>query len=229
MPTSPRSSAYQRFAESVLGAGPAWQEAVDVDALLALSHDERRLAEKLLIERIAHDDWRAPAALAAAVTRGAVMPMKRRMPLADGRMRVAMALALADLEAIEGAVPIVAEVLRGGDKDAGLAAVSALATRAQTEERVPLALDALAWAAMNHPAGDVRAAAGAALIHLTGFAADPLAWEFRALWQGLLSDDSGSRRPVLARILGLAEAEAEAGAAPGGDAAAKTASSPDPG
>lgn len=226
MNTPPHPDAYQRFLDSVRGIGPEWQDAVDVDTFLALPGDQRRAAEKLLIERIDADDWRAPPALAAAITRGAVMPMKRRMPRACGRMKVAMALALEDLEAIPGAVPVLIEVLREGDEDGGMAAVSALATRAKTGSGIPLALDVLGWAALNHPAGDVRAAAGAALIHLSGLAADPLAWEFRSLWQGLGTDDAEARRQVLARILemggsGMAERP--------GDASAKTASSPDPG
>src|SRR5690348_15802126 len=113
MTTVARSETFQRFARSVAGKDPDWRESVDIEALLALEKDERRAAEEMLIERLPVVDWRAPPALAAAECRGAVMPMKRAI-VGDsiGRMKVALAMALEKLEAIEKADPIVAEVLR---------------------------------------------------------------------------------------------------------------------
>ncbi|HSN98924.1 MAG TPA: hypothetical protein VLS89_11585 [Candidatus Nanopelagicales bacterium] len=195
MSTEPRSEGYQRFLESVQGVGPEWQESLDVEALLELPKEERREAEKLLIERIEEDDWRAPPALAAAETRGAVMPMKRRMPKAGGRMKVAMAQALATLEAIPAADPIVAEVLREGEADSGMAAVTAA-----QEMRSPEIRDALAWASVHHPAPEVRANAGATLFYMAGLVTDPLAWDYRPLWMQLRDEDEAARRRAFEEI-----------------------------
>jgi hypothetical protein len=147
MTTAARSETFQRFAKSVAGKDPDSREAVDVDALLALEKEERRAAEEMLIERIAVDDWRAPPALAAAQCRGAVMPMKRALAgETNGRMKVAIAVALEKLEAIEKADPIVADVLREGDADSGLAALVAA-----EEMKSPDIRDALAWSCLHHP------------------------------------------------------------------------------
>jgi hypothetical protein len=155
MTTEPLSPDYQRFVESVAGVSPDWRESVDVEALLRLPKDEQRSAIELLIERLPLDDWRAPPALAAVTARGAVGPMKRRLPLANGRMKISIARSLADLEAIPQADEIVAEVLREGDPDSGLVALSA----AEEMRSVPIR-DALAWACLHHPSPEVRCIAG---------------------------------------------------------------------
>src|SRR5689334_19137443 len=125
MTTDHTSHDYDRFVSSVRGVGREWQESVDTETLLRLPKEERLRAEQLLIERIEIDDLRAPPALAEANCRGAVGPMKRRMPEASGRMKVAMAQALAALEAIPRADETVAKVLREGDPDSGIAALVA--------------------------------------------------------------------------------------------------------
>ncbi|XXT21217.1 hypothetical protein WME94_06590 [Sorangium sp. So ce429] len=201
MSDEPTSAGYRRFLDSVKGVHPDVRDTVDVGALLGLSGEERRDAERLLIERLEADDWRAPPALAAAGTRGAVMPMKRRLPRASGRMKVAMARALAALEAIPAADPIVAEVLREGDHDGGMAAVTAAQGMRSPEIR-----DALAWACVHHPARAVRRNAGAALFYMAGLAADPLAWEHRPTWLRLGDEDEAARRRAfeeIARAVGM--------------------------
>jgi len=195
---STQSEDYKRFVESVIGAGPDWRESVDVEALLRLEKDERRAAEERLIERIPLDDSRAPSALAAAECRGAVMPMKRHMPQASGRMKVAMAEALASLEAIPQADPIVAEVLRDGDADSGFAALAAA-----DEMRSPEIRDALAWAAVHHPTPEVRRAAGANLFYMAGLTDDPLAWDYRPLYLRLGDEDEAKRREAFEEICGI--------------------------
>jgi hypothetical protein len=198
MTTEPMSPDYQRFVESVTGPDPRWRESVDVEALLRLTGDERHAAELLLIDRLGVDDTRAPAALAAASARGGVMPMKRRLPLASGRMRVAIALSLAALEAIPKADDIVAEVLREGDADSGLPALVAA-----EEMRSPVIRDALAWASLHHPSRDVRCNAGATLLHLAGLAPDALAWKLRPLYLPLGDEDLGVRRAAFEHICAL--------------------------
>jgi hypothetical protein len=195
MTTQPPSPDFQRFAESVTGVSPEWRETVDIDALLRLEKDERRAATELLIERLELDDWRAPPAIAAAEARGAVMPMKRRLPLATGRMKIAIARALADLEAIPRADEIVAEVLREGDPESGLVALSA----AQEMRSVPVR-DALAWSCLHHPSPEVRANAGATLYYFAGLAGDPLAWNFRPVYLQLAEADPAVRRRAFEEI-----------------------------
>jgi hypothetical protein len=195
MTTEPQSPDYQRFAESVTGVAPEWREAVDVEALLRLPRDEQRAAIELLIERLPLDDWRAPPALAAAEARGAVMPMKRRLPLASGRMKVSIARSLAALEAIPRADETVAEVLREGDPDSGIVALSAA-----EEMRSEPIRDALAWSCLHHPSPEVRANAGAILYYFAGLAEDPLAWNFRPIYLGLTEEDPAARRASFEQI-----------------------------
>lgn len=195
MSTEPLSPDYLRFAESVTGVAPEWRETVDIEALLRLPKDEQRAAIELLIERLPLDDWRAPPALAAVEGRGAVMPMKRRLPLASGRMKISIARALADLEAIPQADEIVAEVLREGDPDSGLVALSA------AEEMRSVAIrDALAWACLHHPSPEVRCNAGAVLYYFAGLSQDALAWNFRPVYLGLAEEDLAARRVAFEEI-----------------------------
>ncbi|UQA56820.1 hypothetical protein [Polyangium aurulentum] len=186
---------YRRFVESVTGTDPEWRDSVDIDSLVELEGDELRAAEELMIERLAVDDWRVPSALAAVECRGAVMPMKRALPDASGRMKVQIALALEELEAIEKADPIVAEVLREGDPDSGLAALVAA-----EEMRSPDIRDALAWASVHHPSRVVRTNAGATLFHMAGLAPDALAQDFRDVWMPLGEDDEATRRKAFEMI-----------------------------
>jgi hypothetical protein len=195
MTTEPLSPDYLRFAESVTGVSPEWRESVDVEALLRLPKDEKRAAIELLIERLPLDDWRAPPALAAADARGAVMPMKRRLPLANGRMKIAIARALTALEVMPSADETVAEVLREGDPDSGLVALSA----AEEMRSVPIR-DALAWACLHHPSPEVRSNAGAILYYFAGLAEDPLAWNFRPIYLGLAEEDPAARRASFEQI-----------------------------
>jgi hypothetical protein len=189
------SPGFQRFEESVAGVAPEWREAVDVEGLLRLDKDERRAAVERLIEQLELDDWRAPPALAEAEARGAVKPMQRRLPLAKGRMKVAIARALAALEAIPRADEIVAEVLREGDPDSGLAALAA----AEEMRSVPIR-DALAWACLHHPSPEVRASAGATLYYFAGLAEDALAWNFRPVYLQLTEADPAVRRRAFEQI-----------------------------
>lgn len=201
MTTEPVSPDYQRFVASVTGPDPEWRAAVDVEALLRLKDEERHEAELLLIDRLPLDDWRAPPALAEAGARGAVMPMKRRLPLANGRMRVAIALALAALEAIPSADDLVAEVLRSGEPDSGLPAL--VAAESMRSEAIR---DALAWACVHHPEGDVRCNAGATLLRFANLTTDPLAWELRPMYLPLGNEDIAVRRAAfedLCKLVGL--------------------------
>ncbi len=196
MTTEGRSETFQRFARSVAGKDPDWRESVDVESLLALEKEERRAAEEMLIERIAVDDWRAPPALAAAQCRGAVMPMKRALAGdARGRMKVAIAQALTKLEAIDKADPIVADVLREGDPDSGLAALVAA-----EEMKSPEIRDALAWASLHHPSRVVRVNAGANLFYMAGLAEDPMAMDYRSLYLDLGEDDPAVRQKAFEQI-----------------------------
>jgi hypothetical protein len=195
MTTVPLSPEYQRFAASVAGVSPEWRESVDVATLLGLQKEERRAAIDLLIEHLDRDDERVPHALAAAEARGGVMPMQRRLPLANGRMKVAIALALASLEAIPRADEIVAGVLREGDPDSGLVALSA----ADEMRSVPIR-DALAWSCLHHPAPEVRCNAGAILYYFAGLAEDPLAWSFRPVYLQLGEEDPRVREIAFEEI-----------------------------
>ncbi|TKD04491.1 HEAT repeat domain-containing protein [Polyangium fumosum] len=198
MSTEERAQAFKRFVDSVERPGENFRESVDVETLLSLEKEERRAAEELLMERLLVDDWRAPPALAAAETRGAVMPMQRALPDASGRMKVAIARALEDLEAIPKADPIVAEVIREGDEDSGPPAVVAAGQMKSPEIR-----DALAWACIHHPTRVVRVSAGATLLFMAGLAKSPLALEFRPLIRGLRDDDEATRRATFAQICHL--------------------------
>jgi hypothetical protein len=195
MTTGERSQVYKRLLESVEGRSPDWRESIDVDALVALEGEERREAEERLIQRLPADDWRAPPALAAAGTRGAVMPMKRALPDASPRMKVAIARALEALEAIPAADPIVAEVLRSGDPDGGLAALVAA-----EEMRSPDIRDALAWSAVHHPSRAVRVNAGAQLFYMAGLSPDPMSLAFRSTYIDLGEDDEATRRKAFVDI-----------------------------
>lgn len=189
---------FERFLVSVEGVGRQWEESVDVEALLRLPKAERHQAEVILIERLEIDDVRAPYALAEAECRGAVAPMKRRMAEANGRMKVAMALALASLEAIPQADEIIAKVLREGDPDGGLAALVA----AEDMRSEPIR-DALAWSCLHHPAPEVRCNAGALLFLLAQLTDDPLAWDYRPLYLKLGEPDEKTRRRAFEQICGI--------------------------
>lgn len=193
-PSSP-SPEYTRFVESVKGVSPEWRESVDIDALLLLEKDERRSAIDLLIEQLDLDDWRAPPALAAAEARGGVMPMKRRLPLANGRMKISIARALVDLGALERTDDVVAEVLRSGDPDSGLVALS----EAEEARTVPIR-DALAWSCLHHPTPEVRANAGAVLYYFAGLSEDALSWNFRPVWLQLAEESPDVRKVAFEEI-----------------------------
>jgi hypothetical protein len=187
-PPPPPSGAYLRFVASVTGPDPAFREAVDEATLKTLDKRELRAAQELLMARLDRDDWRAPPALAATACRGAVMPMKRRLAKASPKMRVVIARALVDLEALPDADATIAEVLRAGDPEGGIAALSAAAGRRSVAVR-----NALAWSAKHHPDDDVRMNAGAQLYVLAGLTDDPLAWAFRPTWIRLGADDPAER------------------------------------
>jgi len=196
MTTEQRSPLFERFVASVEGSSPEWRESVDTEALLALeSKEERRAAEELLIKRLPDDDWRAPPALAKAECRGAVMPMKRALDEASPRMKVSIAMALEELEAIPKADPLIAEVLRSGDQDGGLAALVAAEEMSSPEIR-----DALAWSCVHHPSRIIRVNAGAQLYYMAKLATDPLALDFRDVYIELGEEDEAVRRRAFAEI-----------------------------
>jgi hypothetical protein len=195
MTNEAHSADYEAVLQSIEGQDPDSREGLNTEALLRLSKEERREAEKLLIERIDLDDPRVPPALAEAETRGAVMPMKRHMDEASGRMKVAMALALVKLEALPKADEIVASVLRSGDPDGGMAALAAAEEMRSAEIR-----DALAWSSVHHPSPDVRAGAGATLFYMAALTKNALAWDFRPIWIRLRNEDEGERRKAFEEI-----------------------------
>jgi len=195
MTTEEKSRLFKRFVASVEGSSPEWRESVDIDSLLALEKDEKREAEELLMQRLLVDDWRAPYALAEAECRGAVMPMKRALKEATPRMKIAIAKALVKLEAIPQADPIVAEVLRSGDPDGGLAALVAA-----EEMNSPEIRDALAWSCVHHPSRVVRVNAGAQLIYMAKLSPDTLALNWRPLYIQLGEDDEATRRKAFEEI-----------------------------
>ncbi|MEP7121142.1 MAG: hypothetical protein ABJE95_09540 [Byssovorax sp.] len=194
-PPPPRSSDFTRFVESVKGVSADWRETVDTEALLRLEKDERRAAIDLLIEQLELDDWRAPPALVAAVGRGGVMPMKRRLPLCSGRMKISIARALVAFGTIPRTDDIVAEVLRSGDPDGGLVALSEAEELRSVEIR-----DALAWSCLHHPSPEVRGNAGAVLYYFSGLAEDALAWNFRPFWLPLTEEDPAVRKLAFEEI-----------------------------
>ncbi len=191
----PPSPDYLRFVASVTSSDPAFLEEVDEEALGRLEKDELREAEELLIKRLDKDDVRAPHALAGVECRGAVMPMKRRLPKASPAMKIAIALALVRLEALPRADEIVAEVLHSGDLEGGLLALSA-----SEGMRSAVARNALAWSCVHHPAREVRCNAGAELFFMADLAADPLAWDFRPYWLRLGDEDPVARRAAFDEI-----------------------------
>jgi hypothetical protein len=205
--SQPPSPEYRRFVASVKSPDPAFFESVDEEALLALEKAERRSAEELLMERLDLDDVRAPPALAHATCRGAVMPMKRRLPKASARMRVAIAVALTDLEAIPGPDETVVEVLRSGDIEGGVPALGAAEELRSEEVRL-----ALLWSCVHHPDPVVRCNAGAVLFYAAGVATDPLAWDVRPLWLPLGDEDPGVRKAAFKRVcevIGVSPDEAD--------------------
>lgn len=196
MTTQEHSQLFKKFAESLEGTSPEWRESVDTESLLALeSKEERREAEELLMKRIPEDDHRAPPALAEAECRGAVMPMKRHLKDASPRMKVSIAMALEALEAIPKADPLIAEVLREGDPDGGLAALVAAEEMSSAEIR-----DALAWSCVHHPSRTIRVNAGAQLYYMAKLSTDPLSLDFRQTYIELGEDNEKKRRDAFAEI-----------------------------
>ncbi|MDI1446205.1 hypothetical protein [Polyangium sp. 6x1] len=193
------SEAFRRFVESVEGKSLQWREDVDVAALLSLEGEERRAAEELLMRELDENDTRAPRALAKAECRGAVAPMKAALPKASGRMKVAIALALAELDA-GPADPIVAEVIRSGDNDSAPAAMAVA-----REMRSPEIRDALTWACMHHPTATARSSAGSILLYASGASNDPFVWHLRPLYLQLGSEDEATRRKAFVAICEIAQ------------------------
>ncbi|HVK66859.1 MAG TPA: hypothetical protein VM694_20380 [Polyangium sp.] len=194
-----RSEAFKRFVESVEGKSLEWREDVDLPALLSLQGEERRAAEELLMRELPENDTRAPGALAKAQCRGAVVPMKEALPKASGRMKVAIALALAELDA-GPADPIIAEVIRSGDDDSAAAAMVVARDMRSDEIR-----DALAWAAMHHPTPSARSSAGSILLYASGASNDPFVWHMRPLYLQLGSEDEATRRKAFEAICEVAQ------------------------
>jgi len=193
------SPLFQRFAESVEGVDPKWREDVDMEALRALDKEERREAEELLMSRLLDNDTRAPRALAEVKCRGAVAPMQKALPVVRGDMKVAIALALRDLE-VGPAEPLIAEVIRSGDLHGGIPAVSV--ARGMNKPEIA---EVLAWAALHHPDPNVRKSSGSILIYHSGATDDPLAWKLRPLYLPLGSEDLAVRRAAFREICKIAQ------------------------
>lgn len=197
MSDKPPSAEYTRFLESVEGVRPEHREELDMGALLALSGDERRAAEEVLIERMNDtDDWRVPPAIAALNLKRAIRPMNDRLPKAKGRMRLALARALVELGALESIEETVIAMLAEGDPDEGISALAALGAIKPTEALVK----ALSRASVHHPGPEVRINAGAHILQMAKVSGDPLVWEYRPLYLQLGEEDEKVRREAFADI-----------------------------
>ncbi|HEY4118371.1 MAG TPA: hypothetical protein VGM56_10960 [Byssovorax sp.] len=200
--TEPQTPEYGRFLASVKGVDPDDREHLDVGALKALKGDEKDAAHELLVERVkTTDDWRGPPAIAEIRLKRAVGPMRARLPRSKGRMRVALASALVELGAIDSIDDTVVDMLKGGDGDEGITALAAADGRPPT---TPL-MKGLAWSALHHPSGEVRANAGAAILRMAKLGDDPLMWAYRPLYIKLAEDDEAVRRDAYLEICKLTQ------------------------
>lgn len=199
------SVALQRFIHSVDAPDLDFCETLDLSALSETEGPDRVAAEDLLLRRAAEeDDWRVPPAIAAIGLERAVPTLRRRLPEARGRMRLALARALVELGALEGIDEIVAEMLDGGDRDEG---ISALAASMGLPSRVILA--ALARAALHHPSPEVRVNAGADLFYVSGKTKDPLAWKFRPIYLLVAEPEEDKRCDTFGKICDLVQLPAD--------------------
>lgn len=193
------SEMFNRFAASVAGKDDRWREELDREAFDALDKKERIDAQELVMRTFADNDTRGPSFLADVQCRGAVAPMKRALPKASGTMKVAIALALEALE-VDPADPILVEVLKSGDSDGGLLAISEIRARELTED----VINVLAWACMRHPDASVRKSAGSTVIYRSGVTDDPFAIAFRPLYLTLGSEDIEKRREAFRDVCEIA-------------------------
>ena len=143
------------------------------------------LGRKLRVQPTASGDMRASLDSACASTSSS------SGRASSSRLRMA-------LEVVPRADETVAEVLRSGEPDTGLAALAAA-----EEMRSPKIRDALAWACVHHPAADVRANAGATLFYFADLAEDSLAWDYRPIYLRLTNEDEAVRRKAFEQICGM--------------------------
>jgi hypothetical protein len=203
--TSP-SAAYTRLVTSLEGVSPEYRESIDTEAFLALTGDEKAAAEELLVQRIKDaEDFRIPPVLASIRLKRAVRPMKERLGQTKGRMRIALARALVELDALESIDQTVASMIAENDADEGITALAA-ADGLRSREIV----QALARACVHHSSPEVRINAGAALIYMAKLTDDPLVWKFRPLYLRLGDEDEAVRREAFADICELTELPPEA-------------------
>jgi hypothetical protein len=203
--TSP-SAAYTRLVTSIDGESAEFRESIDTEAFLALSGDEKTAAEELLVQRMKDvEDFRIPPVLARIRLKRAVRPMKERLGETKGRMRIALARALVELEALQSIDETVASMIAENDADEGITALAAVSGLRSRE-----IIQALARACLHHSSPEVRINAGAALLRMAKLTNDPLVWKFRPLYLRLGDADEMVRREAFAEICELTELPPEA-------------------
>jgi hypothetical protein len=203
--TSP-SAAYTRLVTSIEGVSAEFRESIDTEAFLALSGDEKSAAEELLVQRMKDvEDFRIPPVLARIRLKRAVRPMKERLGQTKGRMRIALARALVELDALPRIDETVAAMIAENDADEGLTALAATPGLRSRE-----IVQALARACLHHSSPEVRINAGAALLRMAKLTTDPLVWKFRPLYLALGDADEAVRREAFEAICELTELPPEA-------------------
>jgi hypothetical protein len=203
--TSP-SAAYTRLVTSIEGVSAEFRESIDTEAFLALSGDEKSAAEELLVQRMKDvEDFRIPPVLARIRLKRAVRPMKERLGQTKGRMRIALARALVELDALPRIDETVAAMIAENDADEGLTALAATPGLRSREIG-----QARARACLHHSSPEVRINAGAALLRMAKLTTDPLVWKFRPLYLALGDADEAVRREAFEAICELTELPPEA-------------------
>jgi hypothetical protein len=128
-----RTAAYDRFVASMKIGYMEWHEGVpyDLDALAAVSPDELRELEKLLIER-RNSDWRDAEALARISSPRTIEALTESVTGPNREVRLRAAMLLHNLGHAVDFEPLIVEALRFGGYGSGLMEAQRLAAAYST-------------------------------------------------------------------------------------------------
>lgn len=157
------SNEFNAFVESYFGDPyMAWHDGLDEQSLAALTGDERKEAEKMLLDAMNSGDYRPAAGLRVLRSPGAVAKLKEQLSDATGRGAVEAALALWEIAEWPPAVNVMIDELKhGAHWGSQIDAAHALANVKGKPEVVEALVEAL-----DDPEDLVRCNSAEALIEL---------------------------------------------------------------
>ena len=194
------SNEFNAFLESYFGDPyMAWHDGLDERSLAALTGEERKEAEKMLLDALNSGDYRPAAGLRVLRSTGSVAKLKKQLGDATGRGAVEIALALWEIAEWPPAVNVMIDELKhGAHWGSRIDAANALG---KVEGR-PEVVEALRGA-LDDEEGLVRSNAADSLIDLLKLRVKQSNYGSYDLAIDVLAEDEGERKKAVDRLRGL--------------------------